>query len=147
MVAISTALACVRTRPPELASTVVMIELPKVALLAHDSIPAGTIIGTLLGDSRGTSMRLALGSATVDLPDLSLSAHVDSTGGFKLVNVPPGTHRIRARGVGLRPTLGRIEVPTRHGTAVRITLEVVMVCLDYCPPQQPRPYGAIEVVP
>jgi hypothetical protein len=132
-------------RPPVTADSArsAIVELPLVGLLAHDTIPTGTIRGRLSVDDGA----LAVVGAMVEFPDAGLSARVDTAGAFEVRGIPPGRQRLRARRIGAEPTVGRVDVPARGGSVLRVRLEIQKMCLDYCPRTAPRAFGRIEAVP
>jgi hypothetical protein len=132
---------CVRTQPTE-QPTPYFRELAPVILASHDSVPAGTLLGTLVSDLPTVSMR----DAIVELTDLGVATRVDSVGRFVFAGLPSGSHRLRVRRIGFEPTIGMIELPVGTGTIVRVHIEPVMTCLDYCTPQPRRAFGRIELV-
>jgi hypothetical protein len=143
LVGLGALVSCVR--PPATADSApsALVELPLVALVAHDTIPTGTIRGRLSIDDPA----LTAAGATVELPDAGLSARVDTAGAFELRGVPPGRQRLRARRIGAEATVGSVDVPARGGSVLRVRLELRKFCLDYCPSTPPRAFGRVEAVP
>ena len=119
------------------------VPLPAVALTGHDTIAPGVLRGKVQATLPGYSVAQTL----VRLDGGTIETRADSLGRFEFRGVAPGRHQLEARRLPLRPTLGAIEMPTNRGAVLRITLEPVTVCLDYCAPEQPRAFGALDNVP
>jgi hypothetical protein len=69
------------------------------------SSASATFVGKVFAD---TSMRPIAG-AEVTIPSLQKSTISDSKGAFRLVDIPPGVHTVRARGVGYVPFEAKVE--------------------------------------
>ncbi|HEX8850514.1 MAG TPA: carboxypeptidase-like regulatory domain-containing protein [Gemmatimonadaceae bacterium] len=136
--AVST-IACHAARPTEAGP----IPLPPVTLRARDTIPVGVLRGHVEADRPGDT----LAETVVTLDDGRVETRTDSLGRFELAAVSAGPHRLTVRRVGFRPMYGAIEMPAGGGAAVRVVLETPLVCLDFCAPETPRPYGALRDVP
>lgn len=68
-------------------------------LLATSVSRTAVLAGVVTADSSSR----ALVGAEVVIPDLGLSARADARGEFRLVDIPPGTHKVIARSLGYSP--------------------------------------------
>ena len=119
------------------------VSLPLATLRARDTIPAGVLRGFVEANPPG----YAMSETVVTLDEGRAETRTDSLGRFELAAVSGGTHQLTVRRVGFNPTRGAIEMPAGAGAAIRVVLELPVVCLDYCTPEKPRPYGALGDAP
>ena len=131
---------CHPTRPKP---APVGVPLPTVALSGHDTIASGV----LRGEVRATLAGYSVAQTLVRLDGGAFETRADSLGHFEFRGLAPGRHQVEARRLPLRPTIGAIEMPSSGGAVLRVILEPVTVCLDYCAPERPRAFGALDNVP
>ena len=117
-----------------------VLEHPLVALAPRQEIPVGTLRGVV----HANDQRYLVQGAHVIVDDGRYEIVVDSIQRFEVRGLEAGVHHLSVRRLQFRPTAGMIEIPPGAGAAVDVTLEVMTVCLDYCAPEQPRPYGEIR---
>lgn len=120
-----------------------VVRVEPVTLIPHDSIPDGTVRGRVAV----TEERISMAGAVVDLPDLRIRALVDTASRFQLERVPVGEHRVIARRIGFRPTVGSVVVPRGHGSAVVISMVPDMHDYDECGRPRNDRRGTIHPIP
>jgi hypothetical protein len=78
---------------------------------AQDATRPATLSGMVV-DSLGQP----IGGADVALPGLALSTRTNEWGGFRIANIPPGTHRVTVRRVGF----GALETELEFGAGALV---------------------------
>lgn len=94
-----------------------------VSLTLDESTDRGAIFtGIVLDDSA----RGPIADVEVVLPELPMSVVTNDVGGFRLVDIPPGTHRVVVRRVGYGPFDMRMPFVSNHTLERRIILSRAM---------------------
>lgn len=106
-----------------LAAAIAMVA--PVQVLAQDAPatakPPGSLSGRVMTD---LSMK-PIGQAEISIPTLSLSVLSDDKGAFRLLNIPPGIHLVRARRIGFAQFESQIRFVSGDKTDLPIVLPVV----------------------
>ena len=86
----------------------------------------GTVTGTVVDGRTLQPMSVV----QVDIPTLELGGLTQANGQFLLLNVPAGTHQLRATRIGFRTATVQIEVTGGQTTQIEINLTAEALALD-----------------
>jgi len=78
--------------------------------------------GTLVGRVTNARTGVPVTSAQVTITGTSLGVVVNADGTFRLANVPPGTHEVRARSIGYWPAIATFTVAADGSATVSLSM-------------------------
>ena len=114
--------SCRCTRQPARAVAFLALALVATPLLAQ----TGTITGRVTDARSGVPIT----TAQVTITGTSLGAAVDAEGRFRIVNVPPGPHEVRARSIGYQPATAAFSVAADGSASVNLSMNESATALD-----------------
>jgi TonB-dependent SusC/RagA subfamily outer membrane receptor len=88
------------------------------------------MVGTITGIVRDSRTLQPAASAQVHIPALQLGALAQANGRYLLVNVPAGTHTIRAERIGYRPVTQQVTVADNQTVELNFDLTEDALSLD-----------------
>jgi len=109
-------------RQPATAVAFLALGLVATPLLAQ----TGTITGRVTDARSGVPIT----TAQVAITGTSLGAAVDADGRFRIVNVPPGPHEVRARSIGYQPATAAFSVAADASASVNLSMNESATALD-----------------
>ncbi|MFL5639577.1 MAG: SusC/RagA family TonB-linked outer membrane protein [Gemmatimonadaceae bacterium] len=86
----------------------------------------GTLVGRVIDARTGTPVT----TAQVTVTGTSLGAPVDAEGRFRIANVPPGRHEVRARSIGYQPAAASVTVAADGSADVNLSMNESATALD-----------------
>jgi len=98
--------------------------------LALGALPLIAQTGTLVGRVTDARTGAPITTAQVTISGTSLGAVVDADGRFRVVNVPPGPHEVRARSIGYRPATATFSVAADGSANVTLSMNESATALD-----------------
>ena len=99
-------------------------------LLAFIATPLLAQTGTITGRVTDVRSGVPVTSAQVSVTGTSLGAAVDADGRFRISNVPPGTHEVRARSIGYQPATASFTVAADGTATVNLTMSESATSLE-----------------
>lgn len=87
---------------------------------------SGTVSGRVIDSRSGVPIT----TAQVTITGTSLGAAVDAEGRFRIVNVPPGPHEVRARSIGYQPATAAFSVAADGSASVNLSMNESATALD-----------------
>jgi TonB-linked SusC/RagA family outer membrane protein len=97
------------------------------------AIEAPTLLaqtGTVTGRVTDARSGVPITTAQVTISGTSLGAAVDAEGRYRIANVPPGTHQVRARTIGYQPATATFSVAADGTADVNLSLTETATALD-----------------
>ncbi|MEP6858902.1 MAG: TonB-dependent receptor plug domain-containing protein, partial [Gemmatimonadales bacterium] len=98
--------------------------------MALGALPLAAQTGTLVGRVTDARSGAPVTTAQVTITGTSLGAVVDAEGRFRIVNVPPGPHEVRARGIGYQPATATFSVAADGSADVNLSMNGSVTNLD-----------------
>jgi TonB-dependent starch-binding outer membrane protein SusC len=86
--------------------------------------------GTLVGRVTDARSGGPVPTAQITITGTSLGAAVDADGRFRVVNIPPGAHEVRARSIGYQPAVATFSVEADGSTTVNLSMSESATALD-----------------
>ncbi|MDQ6769965.1 MAG: SusC/RagA family TonB-linked outer membrane protein [Gemmatimonadota bacterium] len=113
---------CRRTYSFAAALTLVGLALAAPPLMAQ----TGTLVGRVTDARSGAPIT----TAQITISGTSLTAMPDAEGRFRVTNIPPGTHQVRARGIGYQPATATFTVAPDGSADVNLSMNESVTALD-----------------
>jgi TonB-linked SusC/RagA family outer membrane protein len=98
--------------------------------LALGALPLVAQTGTLAGRVTDARSGGPVPTAQITITGTSLGAAVDADGRFRVVNIPPGAHEVRARSIGYQPAVATFSVEAGGSTTVNLSMSESATALD-----------------
>src|SRR6266480_1281724 len=99
-------------------------------MLAIGAAPLLAQNGTVTGRVTDARSGAPITTAQVTISGTSLGAVVDAEGRYRIANVPPGTHEVRARTIGYQPAAATFSVAADGTANVNLSLTETATALD-----------------
>jgi len=101
-----------------------------LATLTFVAVPLLAQTGTVVGRVTDARSGVPITTAQVTIIGTSLGAVVDAEGRFRISNVPPGQHEVRARSIGYSPAASTFIVEPDGSTIVSLTMNESATSLE-----------------
>jgi len=98
--------------------------------LAVVAVPLTAQTGTVSGRVIDSRSGVPITTAQVTITGTSLGGAVDAEGRFRIVNVPPGPHEVRARSIGYQPATAAFSVAADGSASVNLSMNESATALD-----------------
>ncbi|MFN2637956.1 MAG: SusC/RagA family TonB-linked outer membrane protein [Gemmatimonadaceae bacterium] len=101
-----------------------------LASLVFVALPLAAQTGTVTGRVTDVRSGAPVTTAQVTITGTTLGAPVDAEGRYRIVNVPPGTREVRARGIGYQPTATTVSVTADGSATANLSMTESVISLD-----------------